>query len=294
LRNASVSLVAALLLHLACADADRSAPEATGLSGKLVITGSSTVAPLAAEIARRFEQLHPGTRIDVQTGGSSRGIADTRSGVADLGMASRELAPDEADLVAYPLARDGVTLIVHAENPIEALDREQVAAIYTGAVDDWSELGGAPGPITVVHKAAGRATLEVFLEHFDLAEQSIAADVVIGDNQQGLKTVAGAEGAVGYVSIGAADYAARSGSSIRLLAAGSVAPTAVNVAAGRFPIIRPLSLLTRANEPLSQLEQAFVDFALSSAVHDLVAAQLFVPAGSSEQAGPETLGAAGG
>lgn len=59
----------------------------------LVITGSSTVAPLAAEIAKRFESLHPGTRIDVQTGGSSRGIADARSGVADIGLVSRSLKP---------------------------------------------------------------------------------------------------------------------------------------------------------------------------------------------------------
>jgi len=73
------------------------APDA--LSGKLSLTGSSTVAPLAGEIAKRFEELHPDARVDVQTGGSSRGIADARRGTADIGMASRALKPDESEIL---------------------------------------------------------------------------------------------------------------------------------------------------------------------------------------------------
>ncbi|MGH7889036.1 MAG: substrate-binding domain-containing protein, partial [Thermodesulfobacteriota bacterium] len=61
------------------------------LKGKLVLTGSSTVAPLAAEIGKRFEAQHPDVRIDVQTGGSSRGVADARQELADIGMVSRAL-----------------------------------------------------------------------------------------------------------------------------------------------------------------------------------------------------------
>jgi phosphate transport system substrate-binding protein len=55
----------------------------------LTFTGSSTVAPLAMEMAKRYEKPHPGIRIDVQTGGSSRGINDVRMGLADVGMVSR-------------------------------------------------------------------------------------------------------------------------------------------------------------------------------------------------------------
>ena len=65
---------------------------------KIVITGSSTVAPLISEIGKRFESLHSGIRVDVQTGGSSRGIADTRNGLADIGMVSRALTSQESDL----------------------------------------------------------------------------------------------------------------------------------------------------------------------------------------------------
>lgn len=68
--------MAGLLGHPALAGAPPS--PADSLTGKLVITGASTLAPLIAEIGKRFEILHPAVRIDVQTGGSSRGIADVR------------------------------------------------------------------------------------------------------------------------------------------------------------------------------------------------------------------------
>ena len=67
--------------------------------GKLTVTGSSTIAPIVAEIAKRFEAKHPGVRVDVQTGGSSRGVQDVASGLADIGMASRELKPEEEEIV---------------------------------------------------------------------------------------------------------------------------------------------------------------------------------------------------
>src|SRR6187455_2792351 len=58
---------------------------------KLVLTGSSTIAPLAQELGKAFEKKHPGVKVDVQSGGSDRGITDTRGGEANLGMVSREL-----------------------------------------------------------------------------------------------------------------------------------------------------------------------------------------------------------
>lgn len=91
---------------------------AQAASDKLTITGSSTVAPLAAEIAKQFEQQNPGVRIDVQTRGSSRGVADARSGLADIGMASRSLKDDEKDLTPHTITMDGISIILHNSNSI--------------------------------------------------------------------------------------------------------------------------------------------------------------------------------
>jgi len=245
------------------------------LAGKLVVTGSSTVAPVVAEIAIAFEALHPGVRVDVQSGGSSRGISDARSGVADVGMASRALARDELDLVAQQIARDGVTLIVNAGNSVGSLTDAQVVGIYTGRITDWSELGGLAGPITVIHKAAGRATRDVFLGYFHIDERDVEPDVVVGENEQGIKTVAGNRGAIGYVSIGTALAAAGAGAPVRLLPISGIAPDPARVAIGEFPLSRPLLLLT--GPAPSRLARSFIEFATSSQAAPIIRAQHFVP-----------------
>ena len=111
-------LFLAILLLVGCDRQPSDAGADAGPQGKLTLTGSSTVAPLAGELAKRYESLHPGVRIDVQTGGSSRGIADARRGTADIGMASRALKPGEEDLAAHTIALDGITVIVHKDNPV--------------------------------------------------------------------------------------------------------------------------------------------------------------------------------
>lgn len=250
---------------------------ASSAEGKLVITGSSTVAPLAAELAKRFEEKHPGTRVDVQSGGSSRGISDARSGLADIGMVSRALKSDEADLTAFAIARDGVSVILHRDNVVSGLSDQQIVDIYTGKIIDWAQVGGKAGPITVVNKAEGRSTLELFLHHFKLKASDIKAQVVIGDNEQGIKTVAGNPGAIGYVSIGTAEFEASEGTPIKLLEMAGVAARVENVRNGSFPLARPLNLVTKA-EPQG-VAKAFIDFAQSAEVHDLVEEQYFVPLG---------------
>jgi phosphate transport system substrate-binding protein len=260
---------AALLAVLCFAAGARAADD------RLVLTGSSTVAPLALEIGKRFEREHPGVRVDVQSGGSTRGVNDARSGLADIGMASRALKPSESDLHADTIAMDGIALIVHADNPIRSLSADQVRAIYTGAVGNWKAVGGPDRRITVVNKAEGRSTLELFLHHFGLTNRQIRAQVVIGDNEQGIKTVAGNPGAIGYVSIGTAEFDQAQGVPIRLLPMDGVAATVDNAANGRFPLARPLNLVTK--ETPGALAQRFIAFARSERVHDLVRDQFFVP-----------------
>ena len=252
-----------------------SAPPAGSTTRKLVLTGSSTVAPLAAEIGRRFESLHPGLRVDVQTGGSSRGVNDTRAGLADIGMASRALKDSEEDLSSFTIALDGISLIVNRSNPITALSRQQVIAIYTGAIENWREAGGRDALITVVHKAEGRSTLELFLHHFGLQNRAVKPQVLVGDNQQGIQTVAGNPDAIGYVSIGSAEYEAGHGTPIKLLPLEGVPASVETVRNGSFPLARPLNLVTRS-EPAG-IVRDFIEFARSEQVRNLVEAQYFVP-----------------
>ncbi len=248
---------------------------ANELRGKLVITGSSTVAPLVAEIAKRYEMEHPEARIDVQTGGSSRGIADARQGTADIGMVSRSLKDNEKDLQAFTIAKDGISVILNRDNRVQNLSDKQIVNIYTGKIDNWKLVGGTDAPITVVNKAEGRSTLELFAEHFKLKTKDIKADVVIGDNEQGIKTVAGNPNAIGYVSIGSGEYAATHKTPIKLLPVEGIAASIANVSNGTFPINRPLNLVI--NKPPTGLTKNFIDFARSQKVQDIVQEQYFVP-----------------
>lgn len=276
----SLILPLVLLAFVGCDREQATANDwATGqLSGRLTITGSSTAAPLVAEIARQFEQLHPELRIDVQSGGSSRGIADTLSGIADLGMVSRELKPAELEqgLQAHAIAVDGVSVIVHTSRPVPSLTRDELAAIYRGQSKRWSDVDGGEGEFVVTNKAAGRATLEVFLDHVGLSPREIVADIVVGENQQAIKTVAGNKDAIGYVSIGEAAREIELGTPIRLVGAGDVAATRENVKNGLYPIARRLHLVAHGQP--SPIAAAFLRFARSPAIAAAVEAAQFVPA----------------
>ncbi len=242
---------------------------------KLVLTGSSTVAPLAAEIGKRFESLHGNVRVDVQTGGSSRGVSDARAGLADIGMASRALKEDEKDLFSFTIALDGISVILNKANPVEALNKQQIIDIYTGKITNWKDVGGNDAPITVVNKAEGRSTLELFLHHFGLKNTEVKPQVVIGDNQQGIKTVVGNPDAIGYVSVGTAEYEAGQGAAIKLLPLESIAASVENVRNRSFPLSRPLNLVTRS-APVG-VAKNFIEFAGSPQVNYLIEAQYFVP-----------------
>lgn len=262
----------------ACSGAPDAFDEGKGTRGepvRLVVTGSSTLAPLVSEVAKRFESLHPQVRVDVQTGGSSRGIADVRRGMAQIGMVSRSPREDETDLVWHPIALDGIALIVHSANPVSNLTTEQVRAIFAGQVENWSDLGGNDAPITVIHKAEGRSTLEVFLEHFDLRSAEVQADVIIGDNQQGIKTVVGNPDAIGYVSIGTAEYEVSAGTRIRSVSLDGSPPSRASLRDGRYPMARTLHVVTPSQE--NDSVRAFLDFLRSFSVDDLVEGQFFVP-----------------
>ncbi len=270
-----LSLFLILLLVLALSSAyfskDSDKPELQ----KLVLTGSSTVAPLVAEIAKRFEALNPNIRIDVQTGGSSRGINDVRAGVSDIGMASRSLKHSESELFSFSIALDGICIILNKANPISTLEKQQIIDIYKGKIVNWRELGGQDASIVVVNKAEGRSTLELFLHYFVLQNTDVKPHVIIGDNQQGIKTLAGNPYAIGYVSVGAAEYEAGHQVSIKLLPLDGIMASVENVRNQTFPLSRPLNLITR-EQPMGIIKD-FIAFARSEQVDDLVDAQYFVP-----------------
>ena len=256
-----------------------SKPSYSGLSGRLVITGSSTIAPLAQEIARRFEKQHSGVRIDVQTGGSSRGIRDASTGAADIGMSSRELKPEESKLLnASVIAWDGVAFVVHQDNKINTLSDDQLRQIYTEQVKNWSALGGADARVVVSNRAEGRSELDLVCKYLGLEAGQIQADIVDGETQQALKSVIGNRKAITYVSVGAAQDAARRGEPVKLLPLKGVAASSKSVQSGKFPLARPLIMMvSKQRNENARLVKAFLKFASSEKVADAAVRLGYVP-----------------
>lgn len=272
----TILLSAAALFFAGCTDSEAShAADSATLSGQVVLTGSSTIAPLVAAAAERFEAVHPGVRIDVQSGGSSRGIADAGRKLADIGMTSRALKPGEGtELTQHLLANDGVGFVVHSSNPVQRLTKQQALDIYTGAIKSWSDLGGLSKPIVVINRPAGRSELDLTAKYFDIEAGDMVADVIGGENQQAVKLIAGNPDAIAYLSLGTAHFEIAAGTELKLLDLDGVAATPAAVASGSYPLARPLILVT--NGELEQGAQAFLNELLSPASDDLIREQSFV------------------
>lgn len=250
------------------------APEAP--SGVLRISGSTLMAPLMADIAKRYQDLHPGERVEVLPGSlTSRGISDVREGKVNIGMAARAPTDQEADLYSVPIARDGLSIIVHRDNPLHSLTSQQVADIFSGRITRWSMVGGQNRPITVLSPARGFASVELFSQYFNLKSGATRDARLTGDSMARVADVSADPTAITYASIGVAERRILAGAPIRMLPLDGIAPTRENVRSGNYPLSRPFTLVTKTAP--RGLERAFIDFALSSQVTDLVLARDFIP-----------------
>lgn len=126
--------------YIAAVD-DAKAYEAAGVSGKVVVAGSSSVTPVMEKLAEAYKALNADTTVEVQQSDSSTGVSMAIEGTCNIGMASREIKDSEAEkgAVATVIARDGIAVIVCPDAPIDGLTTAQVRAIYTGEVETWED-----------------------------------------------------------------------------------------------------------------------------------------------------------
>jgi len=271
----SRALLLCLLLAAAPLPAFAQGKASATPSGKLLITDSSTMAPLVEELGKRFRNLHSGVLISVEAGGSGRGIADALAGKADIGMASRELNPVEKALFAIPIARDGVVFAVHGDNPIRGLTRTQALEVFTGKTVNWKALGGTDARIEVVTRSTGHGSLEIILHYLQVAPAAIKAAHTATDNIDVMRLVSANRNAVAFVSTGAVDTAVHKGLPLKPVMLDRVLPGSGSIRDGSWPLSRPLNLITR--RVLAGAARAFIEFALSPAVREVILEYDFVP-----------------
>jgi phosphate transport system substrate-binding protein len=231
-----------------------------GLSGEIALAGSTTVQPVAEQLATAFNAANPDVQIDVQGGGSSVGVKSAGEGTVDIGMASREVKESELDefpgLAIHTIARDGIAIVVHPGVGVDELTVEQVRDIFSGAITNWSEVGGPDKAIVVVSREEGSGTRGAF-EEMVMDEEVIVDTAILQPSNGAVKTtVSTTEDSIGFLSFGYLD------DSVKALDIGGVEATVENAKSGTYPIVRPLNMLTDG-EP-EGVVKAFLDFILSA------------------------------
>ena len=114
----------------------------TGVAGKVVVGGSSSVAPVMEKLIESYKVINPNAEIELQTTDSTTGMTSAIDGSYDIGMASRELKDEELaeGLVGQVIATDGIAVIVNLNNPTEDMTVDQVNTIYVGEAYTWDEV----------------------------------------------------------------------------------------------------------------------------------------------------------
>lgn len=226
------------------------------LSGTISLAGSTSMQKLADALAETFMEANSGVTVTVEYSGSSAGIESLLNGSCDIGDASRNLKDSEKSggAVENIVAIDGIAVIVDKNNTVAGLTKQQLSDIYTGAVTNWSEVGGSNTPIVVVGREAGSGTRGAFEEILKV-EDACKYAVECDSTGAAMAKVASTEGAIGYVSLDVLD------DSVNALNLDDVAPTSDNIGAGTYFLCRPFVMATKGEiSEQNELVQAFFDF----------------------------------
>ncbi|HNX82668.1 MAG TPA: phosphate ABC transporter substrate-binding protein [Candidatus Omnitrophota bacterium] len=231
---------------------------------KIVVEGSTTVLPIAQKAAEAYMDKNSGAEISVRGGGSGVGIASLLAGTCNVADSSRPMKSDEYEKAstfgvspkAHTVAMDGICVIVHSTNSINALTKKQVKDIYTGKISNWSQVGGPDEKIVVISRDTSSGTFEAFGE-LALDKEKVRSDALMqASNQAVASAVAGTPGGIGYVGLGFVS------GQVKALEINGVKPSKETVLTNKYPISRPLFMYTNG-EPKG-LVRDYIDFIKSS------------------------------
>ncbi len=240
------------------------------------IVGSTTVLPIAQITAEEYMNKNPQVSISVGGGGSSIGAKALLAGTTDIADCSRPLKDKELRAAAekgiapkpHIVAMDGIAVIVHKSNMLANISIEDLKAIYTGDISDWSEVGGPSGKIVVISRDTSSGTYEAF-NNLALKKAKVRSDALLqASNKAVLTTVIQTPSAIGYVGMG---YVT---AEVNAVSVNGVKPTKETVLSKEYPISRPLYMYTNG-DPKGQVKD-YLDFVKSKEGQVLAEEQGFV------------------
>lgn len=221
------------------------------------------------DAAHRFGAAN-NVKFAIEGGNSDAGIKALSAGAADLAGSGRFLTKQEkaAGLVEHRLGWDPLVVVVHATNPVENVSREDLRRMLLGAVCNWNQVGGRDLPILQVAAPQGSgvhdAIEKLLLDDAQLSPQAIVS-LVVADAD---RNVAILPAAFTVTSMSMVDV-----DKVKVIKIDGVLPNRHNVAAGAYPLIKPLLLVTRG-KPAGKLA-LFINFAKSAEGQAIIAKKFY-------------------
>ncbi|MBN1880403.1 phosphate ABC transporter substrate-binding protein [bacterium] len=249
----------------------------TIFAGNVVITGSTTVLPIAQAAAEEFMKSNPDVNISVSGGGSGNGIKAIIDGSCDIATSSRFVKDKEVTManekqvimVPHRIALDCVVPVTHKDNPVSNLTLAQLKDIYTGTVTNWKDVGGMDRKIVVVSRDTSSGTYEVWSEKVLKADRVFPNALLQASNGAVAQLVAGNQYAIGYVGIGYLN------DDLKGLTVEGIIATADTALDGSFPVSRELFMFTNGWPTGDAMR--FLNYLVSPQGQTLVKKEGFVP-----------------
>ena len=246
------------------------APAATDLSGKVTTGGSTSMEKVIGALQEAFMEQNSGVDVTYDPTGSGAGITGAQEGSLDIGLSSRALKDGETGVSATVIALDGIGIIVNNANTVEDLTTDQIAAIATGEVTNWKEVGGPDAEIVMIGREAGSGTRDGFESILKVSDQCKYAQELTATGAV-IAAVQANENAIGYASLAALD------DSVKALKVNGIACTEETVKDGSYTVQRPFVFVTKDGAQQTPAVKAFIDFAASADAASLISNAGAVP-----------------
>jgi phosphate transport system substrate-binding protein len=246
---------------------------------KLVIKGSDTLgAKLVPMLAEEYKARNSGITFEIAAEGSTTGISAIIDNTAQIGMSSRrarqtELSAGQAKGVTLKpiiVGYDGIGVIINGNNPISGLTKRQIEQIFTGNVTDWSQVGGAPGKISIYTRNTSSGTYADFKELAMKKRDYASSSQKMAGNEQIAAEVGKNPNGIGYVGLA---YLKNPGT--KVVSIDGAVPSEASVLAKEYPYARPTFYYTNG-EPSGEAAK-FVEFTLSDDGQKIARKVGFVP-----------------
>lgn len=237
---------------------------ANALCSVITIAGNGPEFRTIERLTRVFEQDHHGSVVEIRWDSSFNPVQMVKAGEADFAVAGQT----DADLIAIPIAWDGIAVLVDFTNPIKEVTLQQVADMFSGKVTRWSGFGGPDLLIQLVNRPDNQHIRGTFERQLGIVGQIPVSAQMRQSDQRAISTVAGNMSAVTYASLGSALEAVTYGVGVNLLVVDRVEAAKETVKDGRYALRRPVLLLRKKDA--HPAADAFAAFVLSDSGQDIL------------------------